>query len=539
MGDVALPVSGDSDKSGEAGRSMRERALKKLLRRAESKELLAIVCLVGHIRFRVRDLSGGLIFESHPGEEIDEEQRSPIPVEGVPTGFLVGTKGSSLVADFLAQMVELDGDRRALVSEALLRYKELNLLYSFAGRIASRPHSTGEVAGLVIDKARSLIPGEHYCVFVVRPGGSGLDILATGDSDEIDGERYRSLMLGATDVLSTGKAEIRNHESPDRGLVSSLLVPIKAQDRVIGVLATDRSAEEFSSEALKLATALSLIGGMAMENARHVEVMRRFVPRDFLNFLGRESITSVQLGDQAEYEMSVLFCDIRSFTTLVEGLDPAESFEFVNEFLECVGPVIREHGGFVDKYAGDSIMAIFSGPADAAIEAGIDLQRTIAEFSARRSRRWGMPIEIGVGIHTGRLMLGIVGEQERWSGTVISDAVNVASRVEELTRTFGATILVTGATLAAAESPDNFARRMLGTMHVKGKSDAVQVHEIFELDPAEIKEIKRATRAEFEEALTDLADGQTELALSKLQGLAEANPQDEVLVRCVERLGSE
>jgi two-component system sensor histidine kinase ChiS len=85
----------------------------------------------------------------------------------------------------------------------------------------------------------------------------------------------------------------------------------------------------------------------------------RFVPLEFLEFLDRESIIDVQLGDQVQKEMTVLFSDIRSFTTLSEQMTPKETFDFINDYLQRVGPVIRDRHGFIDKYIGDAVMALF------------------------------------------------------------------------------------------------------------------------------------------------------------------------------------
>jgi class 3 adenylate cyclase len=171
----------------------------------------------------------------------------------------------------------------------------------------------------------------------------------------------------------------------------------------------------------------------------------KFVPSEVLSFLGKDSILDIRLGDQVQKEMTVLFSDIRSFTALSERMDPAENFAFINSYLRKMGPLIREHGGFIDKYIGDAIMALFPRGASQAVAAALAMSEGIKAFNATNGRE---PIAIGIGINTGSLMLGIVGEEMRYDGTVISDAVNLASRLESLTKYYGVDIIVSGATLA-------------------------------------------------------------------------------------------
>src|SRR5439155_939511 len=108
---------------------------------------------------------------------------------------------------------------------------------------------------------------------------------------------------------------------------------------------------------------------------------RRFMPRELLEILGKKSILEVKLGDQLQREMAILFSDIRSFTSISEKMLPKENFDFINAFLCEVAPVIRESRGFIDKYIGDAIMALFAGDADDAVRAGIDMQRRLRAFN--------------------------------------------------------------------------------------------------------------------------------------------------------------
>src|SRR6185436_18219191 len=111
------------------------------------------------------------------------------------------------------------------------------------------------------------------------------------------------------------------------------------------------------------------------------EVTKKFVPNEFISLLGKTVITDVKLGDQAEKIVTVLFTDIRDFTSLSEKLTPGENFRFVSSFNERLGPVIRKHNGFINQYLGDSIMAIFPGHPENALHAAIEMQQTVEKLN--------------------------------------------------------------------------------------------------------------------------------------------------------------
>ncbi|MEG4043867.1 AAA family ATPase [Microcoleus sp. Pol17_C1] len=233
----------------------------------------------------------------------------------------------------------------------------------------------------------------------------------------------------------------------------------------------------------------------------------RFVPNQFLHFLEKASIIEVELGDQVQLEMSVLFSDIRDFTTLSESMTPEDNFKFINSYLSRMEPVINENKGFIDKYIGDAIMALFSGEADNAVKAGIAMLDCLVEYNQNRANCGYPPIQIGIGINTGTLMLGTVGGPNRMDGTVISDAVNLASRVESLTKNYGVSLLITQSTYSRLENPSLYAIRTLDTVKVKGKSELVTVYEVFDADTPEIKAGKLATLELFAEARANYLQG--------------------------------
>jgi PAS domain S-box-containing protein len=258
------------------------------------------------------------------------------------------------------------------------------------------------------------------------------------------------------------------------------------------------------------------------------QALSRFVPRQFLQLLNKKSLVDVQLGDQVQQEMSVLFSDIRDFTALSETMTPQENFKFINAYLSRMEPAIVENQGFIDKYIGDGIMALFSGSADDALKAGISMLQNIAVYNQHRAKSGCAPIRIGMGINTGTLMLGTVGGQNRMDGTVISDAVNLASRLEELTKYYGVSLLISHHTLARLHNPNEYSIRFIAQVKVKGKSKAVAVFEVLDADEPEIKQTKLATKALFEEGLFLYYQQLFGEAIKRFEVVLSMNPKDRV-----------
>jgi len=221
--------------------------------------------------------------------------------------------------------------------------------------------------------------------------------------------------------------------------------------------------------------------------------IERFVPHAFLTMIGKPSIVSVELGDNTRKEMTVLFSDIRSFTTLSEKMTPDENFNFINLYLARMGPVIRDNNGFIDKYIGDAIMALFEN-ADDAVRCSLAMVDMLAEFNAGRQANGETPIAIGVGLNTGSLMLGTIGEQHRMDGTVISDAVNLGSRIESLTKVYKVGVLLSEFTYARLADPKAYDIRPIDIVVVKGKTRPVTIFEVFDHNSPADRGAKAGTR---------------------------------------------
>ncbi|NEQ47629.1 MAG: response regulator [Leptolyngbya sp. SIOISBB] len=254
----------------------------------------------------------------------------------------------------------------------------------------------------------------------------------------------------------------------------------------------------------------------------------RFVPRQFLQFLNKESIVEVELGNQVQQQMSVVFADIRDFTSLSEQMTPEENFKFLNAFLSRMEPAIAEHNGFVDKYIGDAIMALFSQGADDALTASIDMLRRLDKYNEERLQYGKSVLDVGIGINTGAVMLGTVGGRNRMDSTAISDTVNVASRIERMTRIYSANLLISHHTFLELGDSNDYAMRVIDRVQVKGKVAHVSVYEVFDPDPPEQRAGKLKSRTDFETGLAYFYQQRFEEARQRFQRCLEICSTDKV-----------
>lgn len=241
----------------------------------------------------------------------------------------------------------------------------------------------------------------------------------------------------------------------------------------------------FNQERIEMLDILSSQVAVSLENAQLYTATialnaayEKFVPKQFLSFLGKESILDVKLGDQVQKEMTIMFSDIRGFTTLSEKLQPKEIFGFMNDYLRVMEPIIRRQGGFIDKYIGDAIMALFPAKSDAALDAALSMVRALDEFNRTNDIAQKYPIKVGIGIHTGRMMLGTIGGEERMDSTVISDAVNIAARIESLTKEYKCSLLISESTRDYLQSPGQYTFEKVDSVLLKGKTEPVEIYKV-------------------------------------------------------------
>ena len=268
-----------------------------------------------------------------------------------------------------------------------------------------------------------------------------------------------------------------------------------------------------------------------------IESYSRFVPFEFLELLGRESILDIDVGDQVDLEMGVLFCDLRGFTGLAEQLRPDEAFALLNDYLAAMEPPIRNHRGFINQYQGDAIMALFGTGPDAAVGAAIGMNRALEAFNDERAQSSLPALHAGIGIHYGPLMLGAIGGSHRLESNVVGDTANLASRTEGMTKFYGAKLLITEPTRVALSAPNKPILRELDQVVVMGRKKPIAIYEVLDVDPPSLREKKISYQATFARGLKLYRDGEFRQGrLSFMECMLQA-PDDGAANLYVDRCG--
>jgi signal transduction histidine kinase/class 3 adenylate cyclase len=253
----------------------------------------------------------------------------------------------------------------------------------------------------------------------------------------------------------------------------------------------------------------------------------RFVPSDFIRALGRETITEVMLGDHVQKKVTVLFSDIRGYTSLAEKMKLEENFDFVMDHVAEMGPIIFGNKGFVNQYLGDSIMAIFANNPEDALKASIAMQKNITQRNKQISVK-EYEMNVGIGFHTGNLMMGIIGDKYHSKPVTIADTVNIASRIESLTKYFGTNILLSGSSINGMSEADQFDFRFIGKVQMKGKSRPIEIYECINGDPEEVFIKKKESIDQFNEAIECYLSKDFAKAIATFQAILGKNPSDSV-----------
>jgi class 3 adenylate cyclase/HAMP domain-containing protein len=254
----------------------------------------------------------------------------------------------------------------------------------------------------------------------------------------------------------------------------------------------------------------------------------RFVPKEFLTLLQKKKITDVVLGDSTSLRMSVLFSDMRNFTAISETMSPEQNFSFLNNYLSQVTPSITANGGFIDKYIGDAVMALFPADPCEAVKAATEMIHSLKSWSRNSDYSEVFQLDMGIGIHVGELILGTIGETDRMETTVISDTVNVSARLESLCKTYGVNIVVSGAVFNELTDTQKRHTRLIDRTIVKGKSLPIDVYEVFSADSSDEIKMKSESAKNLEKLVNLYYSEKVSEAEKYFKKILETAPKDTV-----------
>lgn len=498
--------------------------------------------------FVVEDAQHNVLF----GSPLTGEQNTyPVSLENEIAGYVKGMDDVAIIASLFSLMLQKEAEKKKMGTEVLNLYQELNVIYNFSEKL-TETIDPDIIARLTLEQAIHSIPTHSGVLVLWDEESKQLQIPAIAGEPLFNEEGLLANSGTLLRIGMNGHSEIMSDLSvlKEKGIIekevqSVIYAAMKVKHRILGaIILAGKDVEQYSAAHLKLLVTLALQSSTAIESAmlyeknirevrereeailRIHEVTKKFVPNEFIRLLGKEALTDVKLGDQAEKIVTVLFTDIRDFTSLSEQMTPDENFRFVSSFNERLGPIIRAQHGFINQYLGDSIMAIFPRHPDDALNAAIGMQQAVHELNKERQLE-GLPIiKAGIGMHTGPLIMGITGDENRLDAATISDTVNTAARIESLTKYYKSPLLLSGETLRQINDPGNYHLRHLGKVQLKGKNKLLSIVECMNGYSAEDLQKKIQNLPRFSEGMNCYLEQRFELAIQIFETILASDPDD-------------
>lgn len=261
----------------------------------------------------------------------------------------------------------------------------------------------------------------------------------------------------------------------------------------------------------------------------------RFVPKRILQLLNRKHVEDVQLGDSVKLEITALFADIRGFTTLAESLTPEQTAFFLNTYMSYMAPIIRKNKGFVNQFLGDGIMALFPEHPSHSVEGALAMIEALPRFNKEIQEKGFASVTVGIGINTGDAMLCALGEEERLEASVVSDAINTASRVEGLNKFYKTHLLISETVFRQLTEPDKYLIRLVDKVRLKGKSVGTKIYEVKPLPQGEELKAELLYYQLYAEAFSFYEKGDFVQAQSQFNACLEKKPDDAVVKLLISR----
>ncbi len=294
-----------------------------------------------------------------------------------------------------------------------------------------------------------------------------------------------------------------------------LLAPLQVLRRKVSEMGEGKldSLAEFDSND-EVADLGNHFNDMALKIRNHIEEVEelsasyfRFVPQQFLTFLNKKNILEVQLGNHVQQEMTLMIFQVRDFYEVTHGMTANENFQFIKSILGYFGPIISNNNGFISKYLADGALSIFPATTESAVQAALEIRLALQLYNKFLKEKNLPMIEISIAVHSGSLMLGIIGEEKRLEGSVISDDVNLLTLIQQQSATVGSSFLLTSHAYDRLKDPKKFKYRSLGDVQLQGVSETLALYDFYEGDQEEQLKMKHDTKVNFERSIEMFKEG--------------------------------
>lgn len=456
-----------------------------------------------------------------------------------------------------------DGENgsNASATQAALDYQrkenvKLNRLLEAATSIMSEMDLTSLLT-LLIEKTSQVLDAERATLFLID-SERGEIYSRVFKGDEVEEIRFGMDQGIAGFVARTGqtlniadayKDERFNSEVDKRTGYQThnlLTLPIRnGEGTIIGVtqVLNKIGKDQFDDEDIELLRALSSLIAISLENALNfsrvhstLKAFELFVPKKYLDRVSRDGIDNIQLGYSERATATVLFLDIRDFTSLAEDMKPEQISRFLNSYFAEMNTIVSRHGGVIDKFIGDGFMAMFdSEDADQAVKAALEIKLHLRAFNRQRAAAELPEIRVGMGVSSGEVTIGTIGSLDRMDTTAIGDAVVVAKRIETMTKLYQLPLLISHETMYKLRDADQFHIREIDSITVKGKTRPEVIYEVFNNDPDDRFAKKRDSYAYLLEGISYYKLKEWDQAINRLTRAVDTFPEDTVAAIYLER----
>lgn len=250
----------------------------------------------------------------------------------------------------------------------------------------------------------------------------------------------------------------------------------------------------------------------------------KFVPKQLVRFLGKKSVLELEIGSQVKKTATILFCNIRNSNLVTKTLSLEENFNYVNSYLNVVSPIIRKNGGFVDKYLDDGLLSVFVS-TQGALNCAINLVKAVNQKNLEIKN---MPsLEIGIGIHTGEVIFGVVGDDVRKAPTLISNSMHIMQKIDEVNKALGSCMTLTKQTLNELPTSYKFSYRYIGNINTQNDGE-VSLFECLDVYSRQKREKLQKHHIEFENGVRAFVNGKFEDAKAIFEKVYKQEKDDKV-----------